>query len=139
MSYPYDATFAIPFPSLPVVIRQIDGSAATSDLVALVDTGADVTAVPRNYLRMVQAEEAYTARIRSHWGESWPVSVYLVDLEIAEQLLPAVEVVGDDETEDILLGRNVLNKLTLLLDGPHETIDVLASGIVGLPTGRGNR
>lgn len=51
--------------------------------------------------------------------------VYLVDLEVAGQRLPAVEVVADNIGEDVLLGRNVLNRLILLLDGTARTTDVL--------------
>ena len=46
-------------------------------------------------------------------------------MEIAGQRLPAVEVAADDLGEDILLGRNVLNKLILLLDGPRAQAGVL--------------
>jgi hypothetical protein len=34
--------------------------------------------------------------------------------------LPGIEVVGDDLGNEILLGRDVLNRLRLLLDGPAE-------------------
>jgi len=90
----------------------------------MLDTGADITIVPAAHLQTIGADATYTTSLRSHWGESHPVSVYLVDLEIAGQYLPAIEVVADDQNDDILLGRNVLNKLILLLDGPHAQTDV---------------
>jgi hypothetical protein len=34
MNHPYDASYPVPFPVLPVVLRQIDGSARTSPLTA---------------------------------------------------------------------------------------------------------
>lgn len=49
MGHPYDASYPMPFPVLPVVLRQIDGSAKTSLLPALVDSGADVTIAPRRF------------------------------------------------------------------------------------------
>jgi predicted aspartyl protease len=125
MSHPYDATFAWPFPSLPVVIRQVGETTGTSVLPAQLDTGADATLVPTAQLRAVQADELYQTRLRSHWGEWRPVTVYLVDLEVAGHQLPGVEVVADDTSDSILLGRNVLNKLILLLDGPGSQADVL--------------
>ena len=125
MPYPYDATFAWPFPTLPVIIHQIENGAATPTLSALVDTGADITIIPAAHLQAIDADAAYTANLRSHWGASHPVSVYLVDLEIAGEYLLAIEVVADNQENDILLGRNVLNKLILLLDGPHTRTDVL--------------
>jgi hypothetical protein len=46
-------------------------------------------------------------------------------LDIAGHHLPGVEVVADDLAADVLLGRNVLNRLILLLDGPDGMTDVL--------------
>jgi hypothetical protein len=39
--------------------------------------------------------------------------------------LPAIEVVADDISDQVLLGRNALNKLILLMDGPRQQTDVL--------------
>jgi hypothetical protein len=47
-----------------------------------------------------------------------------VDIEINGDTLPNLEVVGDELTEEIILGRDVLNKLKLLLDGPREQVEV---------------
>lgn len=126
MPHPYDSTYALAFPILPVVVRELEGSVATSSLSALVDTGADITLVPVALLEEIGAEEIYVAHLRSHWGEARSVSVFLIDLEVMGHLLPAVEVVGDDHDNTILLGRNVLNKLILLCDGPRQQSDVLA-------------
>ncbi len=38
-----------------------------------------------------------------------------------------LEVIADEQSEAILLGRNVLNRLILLLDGPAQETDVLAT------------
>jgi predicted aspartyl protease len=73
----------------------------------------------------VEAEAIYQARLRSHWGESRTAAVYLVDLQVAGTNLPGIEVIADDLTEDVLLGRNALNRLILLLDGPAGQVDVL--------------
>ncbi len=103
MPYSYNSAFTCPFPALPVVIHQVEGEAATASLMALLDTGADITLVPTAYLRAIQADETYTAQLRSHWGTPLPVTIHLVDIEIAGQRLPAVEVAADDLGEDILL------------------------------------
>ena len=126
MSYPYDTAFAWPFPSLPVTIYPVGEAAATTTLLALLDTGADATLVPTDQLKTIQADELYQTQIRSHWGEWRPATVHMVDLEIAGQRLPGVEVVADDAGDSVLLGRNILNRLILLLDGPGVVTDVLA-------------
>lgn len=125
MGQPYDASYPMPFPVLPVVLRQIDGSAKTSPRSALVDSGADVTIAPKALLTTVGAEEIFSGYLRAHWGGRRPVTVVLVDLEVEGQLLPGIEVVGDEQGQDVLLGRNVLNKLIVLLDGPGRVTDVL--------------
>ena len=125
MSYAYDASYPLAFPVLPVVLRQIDGDASTMPLSALVDSGADVTIVPVGYLRAIGAEEIYSAHLRAHWGGRRVVTIFMVDLEIENQLMPGIEVVGDEQGQEILLGRNVLNKLIILLDGPGRQADVL--------------
>ena len=122
----YDIGYPFAFPALPVVFRQIDGNASTLPLSALVDTGADITIVPVGYLRAIGAEEIYSAHLRAHWGGRRAVTIFLVDLEIENQLMPGIEVVGDEQGQEILLGRNVLNKLIVLLDGPRQQVDVLS-------------
>lgn len=39
--------------------------------------------------------------------------------------IPDVEVIGDEQSHEVLLGRDVLNQLRVLLDGPAEIIKVL--------------
>lgn len=126
MSYPYDANYAPAFPRLPVVISSPEHPSSL-ELSGLVDTGADVTLAPVAHLLAVDAVELYRARLRSHWGELRSVSIYLIDLIIAGHVLPGVEVVGDERTDDVLLGRNVLNRLLLLLNGPVGETDILSN------------
>lgn len=125
MNYPHDTTYPWPFPRLPVRIRAVESNVATKVIPAYLDTGADATLVPLTYLKMLQAEAVQTVRLRSHWGEARSVTLYLIDLEIAGQLLPEIEVVADKFTDEVLLGRNVLDKLILLLDGPKSHSRVL--------------
>ena len=50
--------------------------------------------------------------------------MYLVDVQIGDIVLPGIEVVGDEVVDEIVVGRDVLNQLSVLLDGPNETITV---------------
>ncbi len=49
-----------------------------------------------------------------------PVVLYLVDLEIDNQLFPGVLVAGDEHADEVILGRNFLNLLPLFLGGPQQ-------------------
>lgn len=126
MSHLYRSDLFPLVPVLPVVIYHAVSGAGTSQISAMVDTGADATLVATQYLRQIAAEELYLARVRSHWGESRVARVFMVDMDVAGQRLPGVEVVADDQSDEVLLGRSVLNRLILLLDGPGRKADLLA-------------
>jgi predicted aspartyl protease len=125
MSFAYTRSFSLPFPVLPVVLHVFEGQ-SSNELPALIDTGADATLVPFSLLRRLRAEDSHTARVRSHWGEWRVATIYVIDVEVAGEILPAVDVIADEQGDTILLGRNVLNRLILLLDGPGKQTDVLS-------------
>ena len=99
---------------------------------ALIDTGGDFTTVPLNWLLQIDAPEVRLAYLRGLWSEQRPVTLYLVDLHLETGVLPGVEVIGIDEDDieteedrEVVLGRNILNQLILLLDGPGQQTDIL--------------
>ena len=125
MSYSYVRKSSFPFPALPVTLYRAEGEAITSVLSAQVDTGAEMTIVPAKYLAAVKDDVLQTVLLRSHWGEPRTFKMYVVDLLIGNERLAAVEVVADKQGKEILLGRNILNKVILLLDGPKGLTDLL--------------
>lgn len=124
MRHPYDTSYQPSFPAAPVVlINPEEGLRAVAEN-ALIDTGSDGTLVPLALLENVLAPVLTETRIRSHWGEWRAVQLFLVDIELNGLTLPGVFVVGDDTGVDIVLGRNVLNKLHLALDGRAQLTEI---------------
>lgn len=123
MTIAYASAYEPPFPVLEVTIHFDDE--LTEPLPALLDSGADASLVPVTLLDQLGAFEAEQATLRTHLGEALLVQLYLVSIEINHQILPGVYVVGDDIGNDIILGRDVLNKLPLFLDGPQQQTDIL--------------
>ena len=121
----YSIQFSPPFPTLQVGCFRTEEFEGVSDVKALIDTGADGTLVPASILRSIGVQPSYSARMRSHWGEWRLVKVSIIDMSISDMLFPAIEVVADEKSDTILLGRNILNRVILLLDGPGRTTDVL--------------
>lgn len=76
MSHPYNKQYRPPFPALPVHL--LTDEAKSGPFEALVDTGADVTFVPSYLLEEIDAQIAFPAAVRSYFGESQPVQLYLV-------------------------------------------------------------
>jgi predicted aspartyl protease len=93
--------------------------------MAFVDTGADGTFVPAQDLARLNLERSDQTAVHPYFGAPRLADIYVIDLLVGTRRLPAVEVVADEEHDEAILGRNVLNKLILLLDGPGAATDVL--------------
>jgi predicted aspartyl protease len=124
MRYPYDTSYQPPFPVVRVAFHNSEEGLHTAPEKALLDTGSDGSLVPVAYLRQIFAPALTDIRIRSHWGEWRSAQLFAVDLEFGNLRLPDVFVVGDEEGNEIILGRNVLNELRILLDGPANAADI---------------
>jgi hypothetical protein len=75
-------------------------------------------------LEQIGASEGAPVTLRTHFGQVHHAQHYLISVQANGILLPGVYVVGDDYGDDILLGRDVLNKLVLCLDGPQYQTDL---------------
>lgn len=106
-------------------------SPSSHSYVALVDTGADFTLIPLPWLLTIDASEVRSAYVRGLWSKQQLATLYLVDLHLANRVLPGIEVIGVDidglaeNDEEIVLGRNVLNNLYLFLEGPGAQTHIL--------------
>lgn len=126
MKYRYDRSYHPPVPAIEIRIGSPEQPTTVGPLSAIVDTGADGTLVPVRYIRELPSLPAVDRKtLRSQWGESRVVRTYLVDMDMADVRLPAVEIVADTQSDEVILGRNVLNRLKIFLDGPGTTIEVI--------------
>jgi predicted aspartyl protease len=125
MSTRYNATdYSPPAPVLPVAFRYTERP-WLGPFEAIADTGADATIIPESIAQRLRATPLNPGRLETQWGDIHPVTIYLLDIQVSGQSLPGIVVAGDPETDEIVLGRNVLNTLPLLLDGPEQQTDVL--------------
>jgi predicted aspartyl protease len=124
MSTPYDTAYIPPAPVLNIRLAAPGEPPQVRPLSAVVDTGSDGTLIPTHYLEQVEAIDVGDAILHGVLGEAREIHLYEVDLHIGARLLPSVIVVGDDQGGEILLGRNVLNKLILLLDGQSRETEL---------------
>ena len=83
----YDATrFDPPAPLAQVTLRHPGNGATRLDVPMLLDSGADVTLIPKTVIELLGATIVPGRQMDRAWG---------------------------------ILGRNVLNAIPILLDGPH--------------------
>jgi predicted aspartyl protease len=130
MSEPYTRRVQPPGPALSIRLQVVAGAQSTAAILALVDTGSDATIVPLHYLLEIGAEETAPGWLISFSGERMPVAFYFVDVRLGELVLPGVRVAGSPQLQEVLLGRDVLNKLVVLLDGPQFEVSILDQTII---------
>lgn len=121
MKFKYNREYFPPIPVAEVTFITAAESLRAGPFEAVIDTGADGTIVPIDYLNGILASPTVEMTMRSQWGERRRVLLYLVDVQIGEITLPGIEVVGDEQSDEIILGRDVLNRLQILLDGPSTS------------------
>ena len=124
MKVPYDSSYAPPAPRIEIRLGVPDEAFRSRPLTALVDTGADATIVPAQHIELLGVQIDNRKVLRSPWGERYPVNVYLLDVGIGDLRLPLIEIVADDRGDEIILGRNVVNRLVMVLDGPKQILEI---------------
>ena len=125
MKYRYDPSYYPAIPAIEIWLAVPEQTMTVGPLTAIVDTGADGTLVPMQIVRRLPSLLALDRKtLRSQWGEPRVVRTCWVDVGIAGVRLPAIEIVADTQGGEVILGRNVLNRLKILLDGPQEILDV---------------
>jgi hypothetical protein len=124
VNFRYSRNYFPPAPTVDLTLITAAEFLRIGPLQAIVDSGADGTIVPIHYLEEIQAPPTVEMVIRSQWGERRNVLLYLIDLQIGDLTLPGVEVVGDELSEEVVLGRDILNLLRVVLDGPREVVEV---------------
>lgn len=105
-----------------------------------VDTGASRTCVPAEVLNEVGARRARPAVLRGYDGAARDAWTYYVTIQVVEpgwvegvparfEDIPVCGIPGGEfsVTREVLIGRDLLRNWFLLLEGPHDTLQVQPS------------
>jgi predicted aspartyl protease len=101
---------------------------ATPILSAIVDTGADGTILPLKILQDAgfrpnrQRRQFFTARTEQ---PAETVVGYSVTMRIGNLELSEVDIYGSRTINEVILGRNVLNRMVFTYDGLQQLLEVL--------------
>lgn len=123
-TYEYDTTYTPSFPVVTVKLNGLMSAVAPMTVSALVDSGSDGTLVPIPLLQQIKAREVGRVMLRGITGMGYQVGVYEVTLEIGGFFLPKLQVVGDKQNQQMILGRNVLNDLIVTLNGLAGVVEI---------------
>ncbi len=55
-------------------------------------------------------------------GVRYRVAMYIVTLSIGTLTFPDIEVIANQQTDEIVIGRDILNQLIVTLNGPIERV-----------------
>jgi predicted aspartyl protease len=125
MIYQYKEDCNPPAPILRITVSNLLDGARRLTADALVDTGADITCLPKNIVKTLGAEPISTySLIGINETNAGVVNSYLFEFEIASIIKQAEAVAVGDE---LILGRNLINEFVLQLDGPNKKINLMSS------------
>jgi predicted aspartyl protease len=123
-SYDYSYDYDPAFPSVDVSVSVPQTPENLVRLSVLLDSGADGTLLPVDYLDSIGATPIDQVRIRGVFGDTRVVDLYLVDLRIGPYHLRSVEIGATESGGEALIGRNVLNQMEVTLNGPAGVVEV---------------
>jgi len=118
--FAYDRTFDPPAPVLLVRMAPPDGSLGVM-VPMLLDTGADCTLVPTAVARALELPRVGSLEVVGLGGSGQRADEHAALVEVGGQrFLATVVPLG----QEAILGRDVLNLATVVLDGPKRRFEV---------------
>jgi hypothetical protein len=124
MKVPYDTSWLPAAPFLPVRLASLAEQSETIAVQAKLDTGADLAAVPYALIERLQLVPAGEIEVEGYNSRRETMRAYDVNLQVDQLNANGLLVIGFAE-DYVLLGRDVLKRLRLLLDGPALTAEIL--------------
>lgn len=113
-----------PAPYVLVIVSRPNGSAHAPDLPAKVDTGADRTIIPTALATQLALEEVGRLTFVGLADQQIELPIYEVTLVIRDLDPIDVKVAASDGEPHVLLGRDVLNRYRIVLDGPNGRLEI---------------
>jgi predicted aspartyl protease len=124
MKVSYDTSWLPAAPFLPVQLASLAERSETIAVQSKLDTGADVTAIPYALIERLQLMPAGEIEVEGYDSRRATIRAYDVSLQIDQLRVNGLLVISFAE-DYALLGRDVLNRLRILLDGPAQTTEIL--------------
>jgi hypothetical protein len=116
----YDAArFDPPAPLALVVVKSEQPDIVVRDVPMLLDTGADVTLLPRSHVAHLVSSDAEQYELEAFDGTRSTAPAVTAELQLLGKSFRGQFLLIDGWYG--VLGRNVLNNLAILFDGPSRT------------------
>ena len=124
MTLPYNPSLDPPAPFIIIKISPLNQATPNMILDCLVDTGAEVSLIPQRLVTELNLTPADAMIVEGFDGERRQLPLFPVDVVVETVSLPGLEVVAYP-VEHAILGRDIINRFRLLLDGPAQILEFL--------------
>lgn len=115
-TFEYDTDYDPAMPNVDITIVK-PGTYEERTVVAVIDSGADATFIPERLLKQLKISQTGWVSVRGVAGFSYRVPTYIALLKIQELPIGFVRVGGDQHSNHVILGRDVLNQFIVTLNG----------------------
>jgi predicted aspartyl protease len=123
--YRYNRQLTPPAPCVYVSLARPDNiSLSVRNVPAQLDTAAYMTVVPMSVIDQLQLVQIDQASVAGFGGLVSVVPVFLVRIGIDDYRAETVQVLANRDEPIVLLGRDILNRHRVVLDGPRLVVDI---------------
>jgi predicted aspartyl protease len=122
--YAYNKQFNPPAPFVYVRLRCPQTGAEVTDIPALLDTAADRTTIPGTIVTDFGLVPIDEASVSVYGGAVSTLLLFDVQIAVRELELLDLKVFGNDHEPYVILGRDILNKLHIVLKGPQLALEI---------------
>jgi predicted aspartyl protease len=122
--YAYNRQVSPAAPFVHLIVRTPNGNPSGVEVPALIDTGADFSVIPGRLVDDLGLVPLDWAQAIGFGGQLLTLPTFLVELRI-RQLNPfTIKVLASPDESYALLGRDVLNRFRISLDGPNLALEL---------------
>lgn len=124
--FDYDSTYNPPAPVIPVGIANPDDNKPPQRVQALIDSGSDATLIPLTILQKVGVYSGEQVNFRGVTGSRMIADAFRVVIHMPTGIAYGIRAIATRGSDEVILGRDVLNQWRITLDGPGETVEIAA-------------
>jgi hypothetical protein len=117
--YRYNKQVNPPAPFAYASVGAPDNGASSLEYPAQLDTAADLSVVPWRIVEELQLDQIGEFEALGFGGHLMTMPTFLVQIQLRGLAPLVVEVLASPEEPYVLLGRDVLNRFRVTLDGPN--------------------
>lgn len=122
--YAYNTQIFPPAPFVVLTLRNPVTGVVLSEVPAQIDSAADRTVLLLSITKAMDLEPLGNIQIGGFGGSITAVPTYAVLLGVHTLAERLIEVIAHAEESWVLLGRDVLNGLRIVLDGPRLALEI---------------